>query len=88
MTGGLTPLPALPLSLDVGFDDFLISSSAQPPAGETYVLFGHDGSFPGRVDLLGLDDMHGFTVNGVEGSSLVWLWLRRTRDWVCRDAID
>ena len=57
-----------------GFDDFLIGAPFADPnsnssAGETYVVFGQDGSitpFAASLNLSALDGSNGFVINGID----------------------
>lgn len=56
-----------------GFDDLVIGASYADPdgrtdAGESYVVFGHAGSFLPTFDLAVLDGSNGFVVEGINAS--------------------
>ena len=53
-----------------GIDDVIIgaygAAGGDPYAGETYVVFGHDGPFAASFDLASLDGDNGFRLDGVD----------------------
>jgi hypothetical protein len=58
-----------------GIDDILIGARSADPdevagAGESYVVFGHEGDFTASMDLADLDGTNGFVLNGFAESDL------------------
>ena len=56
-----------------GFDDVIIGALGADPngkgnAGESYVIFGKAGGFSPNLNLLSLDGVNGFVINGGDGS--------------------
>ncbi len=61
-----------------GFDDLIVGANGadRPGAtqiGESYVVFGHAGSFGSVIELGGLDGSNGFRLDGIDGADFAGL---------------